>query len=230
MKRIFAILMAFLVLLAPAALAEAAGDADAAASGDWYASVEGVPVALSLDPGSGYTLALPAAFGAPKSGAWALDDGFVRLDDGSVLDLVNEALLIWTANDLIFTREPTAVYAPSDLVEDALPELYTGYWRCAFVDLGDAIVPADAVDETTDLYIENATVALGGPRFGDIFWNFDLEGSGLTADVDGQRVTLALQRDGCLRLTLEGEDPATLYLVCLGEGSIDSSSEVIQAF
>ena len=81
MKRIFAILLAFLVLLAPAALAEAAGDADAAASGDWYASVEGVPVALSLDPGSGYTLALPAAFGAPKSGAWALDDGFVaRLD------------------------------------------------------------------------------------------------------------------------------------------------------
>ena len=212
MKRIFAILLAFLVLLAPAALAEAAGDADAAAFGDWYASVEGVPVALSLDPGSGYTLALPAAFGAPKAGAWVLDDGFVRLNDGSVLNLVNESLLIWSENGLFFTREPAAVYAPADLLDDAILELYAGYWRCAWVDADGVALPADVLDESTDLYIENATVALGGPRFGDIFWTFDFSGGVLSADVNGQPVALALQQDGCLRLTLAGEDPATLYL------------------
>ena len=207
MKRIFAILLAFLILAAPAALAEA--EQPDSAAGDWYASVEGVPVTLSLNPDGGYALVLPAALGAPQAGTWVLDDGFVRLDDGSVLNLVNESLLIWSANGLIFTREPAAGYAPADLLPDAILELYAGYWRCAYVDLGDAVVPANAADERTDLYIENATVALGGPRFGDIFWNFDFDGGALTADVNGQSVALALQQDGLLRLTLPD---ATLYL------------------
>ena len=60
--------------------------------------------------------------------------------------------------------------------------------------------------------IENATVALGGPRFGDIFWTFAFEGGALAADVNGQSVALALQQDGFLRLTIAGDAPATLYL------------------
>ena len=212
MKKWLTFLLAFLLIAAPAALAEAAEQPDPAA-GDWFTSVEGVPVTLSLTPDGGYTLVLPAALGAPQAGTWVLDDGFVRLDDGSALNLVNEELLIWTANDLIFTREDPALYVPADLMPDAILELYAGYWRCAYIDIGDAIVPADVLDETTDLYIENATAALGGPRFGDIFWTFDFADGVLSADVNGQAVTLALQQDGCLRLTLSGEVPTTLYLL-----------------
>ena len=214
MNRIFAILLALLVLLSSAALAEAepVDPAPDPAAGDWFTSVEGVPVTLSLAPDGGYTLVLPTALGAPQAGTWVLDDGFVRLDDGSALNLVNEELLIWTANGLIFTREDPALYVPADLLPDAGLELYAGYWRCAFVDADGVALPAEALDEATDLYIENATVALGGPRFGDIFWTFAFEGGALAADVNGQSVALALQQDGFLRLTIVGDAPATLYL------------------
>ena len=61
MRKLFAYLLAFLVLLFSAALAEA--EPANPAAGDWYASIEGVPVTLSLAPDGGYTLALPAAIG-----------------------------------------------------------------------------------------------------------------------------------------------------------------------
>ena len=203
MKRIFAIFLAFLLLLSSAALAEAEPVNPAAvAEGAWYADLDGVPVTLTLSPDGSYTLALPAAIGESMTGEWTLDDGFVRLGDGSALNLVNESLLIWTEDGLFFSREPAAYYAPAEVLADAILELYAGYWKCAFVDAGDAIVPAAAMDETTDLYIENATVALGGPRFGDIFWTFDFADGVLSADVNGQSVSLALQQDGFLRLTM----------------------------
>ena len=210
MKKLFAFLLALLVLLAPAVLAEA--EPANPAAGDWFASVEGVPITFSLNPDGSYTLAMSAVLGQPQSGTWVLDDGFVRLDDGAALNLVNEELLIWTANGLIFTREDPALYVPADLMPDAILELYAGYWRCAYIDIGDAIVPADVMDEATDLYIENTTNALGGSRYGDIFWTFDFDSGALSADVNGQAVTLALQQDGFLRLTIAGDAPATLYL------------------
>ena len=214
MKKNLAILLVFLFLLAPAALAEADPVESAPdPAGDWYASVDGVPVTLSLGPDGGYSLVLPAVLGQPQAGTWVLDDGFVRLDDGSALNLVNEGLLVWSENGLFFTRDAPALYAPADLLADAPLELCAGYWRCAFVDLGDAVVPAEAVDENTDLYIEDVRVALGGPRFGDIFWTFEFTNGALTADVNGQPVALALQQDGCLRLTIEDAgEMKTLYL------------------
>ena len=206
MSRILAMLLALLLLLAPAM---AAAEPDNPAAGEWYSGLNGVPLTLSLNPDGGYALALPAVFGEPTTGTWALKDGFVRLSDGSVLNLVNESLLVWTENGLFFFREPTAAYTPADLMLDATLEDYAGYWACAWIDLGDAVVSADAVDETTDLYIENATVALGGPRFGDIFWTFDFADGVLSADVNGQPTALALQLDCFLRLTLS---ETTLYL------------------
>ena len=203
MNRIFAILLAFLVLLSSAALAEAEPvDPTLDPAGDWYSSVEDVPVTLSLDPDGGYSFALPAALGAPQTGTWTLDDGFVCMNDGSALNLVNESRLIWTNRGLFFTREAPALYAPADLMEGATLELYAGYWKCVYVDADGVALPAEALGETTDLYIDGATVALGGPRFGDIFWTFDFADGALTADVNGQRVNLALQQDGFLRLTL----------------------------
>ena len=212
MNRLIAILMALLLLLAPAALAEA--EQPNPAAGIWYAMLNGVPFTLTLNEDGSYVAAFPAAFGEPVSGAWALDDGYIRLDDGSLLDLVDETLLVWAKAGFVFTREPLETYAPADLMDAAALELYAGYWECVFVDLGDAVVPAGAVNESTDLYIDGESVALGGPRFGDIFWTFDFEGGALSADVNGQTVALALQQDDLLRLTLEDEgETHILYLM-----------------
>ena len=46
-------------------------------------------------------------------------------------------------------------------------------------------------------------------RGGDVFWTFDFNGGALSADVNGQSVSLALQQDGFMRLIL---DDATLFL------------------
>ena len=108
---------------------------------------------------------------------------------------------------------PAQTYLPAELLADAPLESYAGYWKCAFIDLGHSVVAAAVMDETTDLYIENATLALGGPRFGDIFWTFSFADGVLSADVNGQSVSLALQQDGYLRMILSDDAQETLYLM-----------------
>ena len=212
MKKLIAICLVFILLLAAASMAEAAPEPPAA--GDWYAELDGIPLHLSLNADGTYSLIFPDEPGESLAGTWAADDIFVSLENGGTLALVSEELLIWQENDLRFTREAPRAYVPADLLPDAVLEIYAGYWKCAFVDLGDAIVPAKAVDERTDLYIEDDLVALGGPRFGDIFRDFDFADGALSADVNGQLVTLALQQDAYLRLTIEREgETSILYLV-----------------
>ncbi|MBQ6373334.1 MAG: hypothetical protein IJJ45_02480 [Clostridia bacterium] len=207
MKKLIAIFLVFILLLIPAALADDVPGPPVA--GDWYAELDDIPLHLSLNADGTYSLVFPDEPGGSLEGTWATDDIFVRLEDGSILTLVSEDLLIWQGKGLRFTREAPRAYVPADLLPDAALGIYAGYWKCAFVDRGDATVPAKAVDDHTDLYIEDTLVALGGPRFGDIFRDFGFADGVLFADVNGQAVTLDLQQDAYLRLTV-GEE--TLYL------------------
>ena len=245
MKRMMSLLLMLSLILASVAAACAEPLKEDPAVGDWYSSLNGVPLRLTLNADGTWECALPAAFDDAAAGAWTMDDGFVRLDNGAALCFVNADVLSWAQSSLSFTREPCAGYHPAELLPGASPAMLAGYWKCAFLDVGGIAVPAEAVHENTDLYIESGAasdgsedilvtdgadgavsidispadidsalpVALGGPRFGDVFWIFDFEDGALSADVNGQTVTLALQQDGYLRLTLDGEVPATLYLL-----------------
>ena len=214
MKKLFVLVLVFMLLLAPAAPAEGAPEPHAA-EGDWYAELGGLPLRLSLNADGAYSLGFPEGLASSLAGAWTAEDVFVRLEDAGELTLVSEDLLLWPDQGLCFTREAPRAYSPAELLEGAVPELYEGYWRCAFVDLDGAAVPAEAADERTDLFIEADRAALGGPRFGDIFWGFGFADGTLSAEVNGRPVTLALQQDGLLRLTLDGN---TLYLVRAAAG------------
>lgn len=219
MKKLFVLFLVFMLLLAPAAPAEGGPEPPAnSAEGDWYADLNGIPLRLSLNADGTYALALPSVLGESPAGRWEMDDIFVRLDDGPALALVSADLLIWKENDLLFAREAPRLYVPADLLPDAVPGLFAGYWTCRYVDVDGFALPADALDERTDLYIEDARVALGGPRFGDVFWTFSFTDGVLSADLDGRAVALALQQDGLMRLTC-ADDGTTLYLAPADPGA-----------
>ena len=194
MKKYIALFLALaLVWTVGAALAETD------ASGAWYADLNGLSLTLSLNGDGSYTLVLPDGIGESASGAWVLEDGFVRLDNGSVLNVISDSLLLRMNDDLFFSREPVQYYVPADLLSDVPAELYAGYWKCAYVDLGSAVVPADTVDDRTDLYVEGSSAILGGPVFGDTQVKMDFVDGALSCEQDGVKVVLQIQQDSAGR-------------------------------
>jgi len=207
MNKAMALLLAAALLLALPSLAE-----KDAVAGSWYAQMGGVTAELTLNADGTYALNVPG--GDNAAGAWIFDDGYLYMDGATVPTMATwgDDALMMSDGSTTFTREKPWTYEPAEPVPEFPAEYFAGYWKCAFIDVDGQALPVAVTDEATDLYIEGTTVALGGPRFGDIFWTFDFEGGALSADVNGQIVTLVLQEDGLLRLTLAGDAPATLYL------------------
>jgi len=178
--------------------------------GDWFADQAGLMIALSLTE-DGYTLAVPGQ--APQAGQWEEQDGMILLDgdqEGGLLVLDNA--LRMDALGLLFTREQPLTYVPADLVADAPEGAFDGLWRAQFVAVGSGetagTMLAEAAEEDAFVYIEGTNVALGGRRFGNVIRVFTPDGGGLTLPEEG--VTLRLQQDGFLRMTLAD---ATIYLM-----------------
>ena len=178
--------------------------------GDWFADQAGLMITLSLGE-DGYTLAVPGQ--APQAGQWEEKDGMIVLDgdqEGALLIL--DDVLRMDALDLLFGREKPLTYVPADLIADAPEGAFDGLWRARFVAVGSGetagTMLAEAAEEDAFVYIEGTNVALGGRRFGNVIRVFTPDGGGLTLPEEG--VTLQLQQDGFLRLTLAD---ATIYLM-----------------
>ena len=178
--------------------------------GDWYADQAGLVIALSLAE-DGYTLTVPGT--DPQAGQWEEKDGMVVLDgdEGSALLILDDVLRM-DALGLLFTREQPLTYVPADLVADAPEGAFDGLWRAQFVAVGSGetagTMLAEAAEEDAFVYIEGANVALGGTRFGNVIRVFTPDAGALTLPEEG--VTLQLQQDGFLRMTLAD---AVIYLM-----------------
>ena len=209
MKKTFAIILAFLLIFAHAAPADETGNP---ALGDWYADLNGIPVSLSLNPDGTYVF---SALGEVSGGVWAPSDGFVVLDgDGeSPLNVVSDTFMVHRELGLFFTREPVRVYSPAIVVPASGADWFAGYWKSLYVETAGTTVLAEAIGDDTDLYIEGEAVALGGGRFGDIWWNFTFENGTLSAQLDGgETLPVSLQMDGMLRLEItSGGKSETLF-------------------
>ena len=208
MKKLLAILLSLALLLVPA-LALAEGEA-AALTGDWYGEANGLVLQLTLHEDGTYAAALVGSAQEAKSGAWALEDGFIYLDGALLpqISVLSDDVLKWTEMDVFLRREQPWVYAPAD--PSAAPnELFDGYWRAQYVGLDGAMLFAeDALGEVVALYIEGQNVALGGDFFGNAIVEMAYSDGALSLSLDGQPLTLQLQLDGFLRLTLPN---LTLY-------------------
>ena len=209
MKKILSIFLSLALLLVPA-LALGEGE-EAAPTGEWYGEANGLVLQLTLNTDGSYAAALVGSEQAAKTGAWALEDGFIYLD-GALLPQINvlgDDVLKWTEMDIFLRRELPLIYAPAEPLSDAPLDLFAGYWRGQYVGLDGAMLFAqDALGEVVALYIEGQNVALGGDFFGNAIVEMAYADGALSLDLDGQPLTLQLQLDGFLRLTL----PAlTLY-------------------
>ena len=208
MKKLLAIVLTLALLLVPA-LALAEGEA-AALTGDWYGEANGLVLQLTLHEDGTYAAALVGSAQEAKSGAWALEDGFIYLDGALLpqISVLSDDALKWTEMDVFLRREQPWVYAPADPFA-APNELFDGYWRAQYVGLDGAMLFAeDALGEVVALYIEGQNVALGGDFFGNAIVEMAYADGALSLDLDGQPLTLQLQLDGFLRLTLPN---LTLY-------------------
>lgn len=182
------------------------------ALGTWFADYAGLEMKLTLSEDGAYALLIP---GAPEqAGTWAEKDGQLLLDgdeENAVL-VLDEALRL-DALGLLFTREKPETYVPGDLLSDVKEGSFDGYWKAQFMAVGDGVILAQAMDEDAKLYIEGRKAALGGKRFGSVIRDFAFENGTLTLKEGDATVTLALQSDGFLRLTVDGNEPATVYLM-----------------
>jgi hypothetical protein len=199
-----------------------------AIQGEWYASFQGLIVKLTLDEGA-YTLEFPGT-GKGGSGAWEIKDGMLYLKGNEAPLLPLDSALIWSAVNLVFSREQPVTYTPAEVYADAQAETFNGFWRAHFTQVGGArdtskrpavrsvqaggsVILSSAVGDDTALYLENGKAALAGTLFGRQIAEFSLTDGALTAKVDGAKVTLQLQTDGLLRLTYEGGEAKVIYLL-----------------
>ncbi len=184
------------------------------ATGDWYAEMEnGLPMKLSLEKDGRYTFRLP---GESAEGLWTQEDDRILLDGETrfPLDLFSGEMMLLSEADVLFTREPYVPYVPEKPMEDTELAWFGGYWTGLYEEVDGTPVPASALENNTDLYIDGTVAALGGDYFGDIFWHFQFEHGGLHAQLDdGRNVTIAFQQDSLLRMTISGgEEEAVVFL------------------
>ena len=216
MKKLLAILLALSLLLVPA-LALGEGEApEAALTGEWYGELNGLVLKLTLNADGTYTALIVTQPDDVKAGTWAYEDGFIHLD-GSLLPDINvlsDDVLKWTAFDIFLRREAPETYAPAEPLPDAALELYAGCWKAQYVGVNGAILPSDAIGNDTVLYIEDSDLALTGGIFDETVLEATYADGGLSWSAEGLSITLALQQDGFLRLTLAA-DPETVTLYCL---------------
>ena len=187
--------------------------AEARVPGDWYALHQGAILCLSLSEDGAYTLSFPGADLEESRGTWTVESNQLFLDgrEDEPLLVLDESLL-WESAGMVFTREMPQTYVPAGEFYDLQPGDLDGLWRCRFLGLGGLTVTAETMSDDTLLYIEGENVALAGSFFGNVPLVFAYEKDAATASLgEGDAavtLSLRLQQDGFLRLTLETGDPA----------------------
>ena len=241
MKKAWILFLALFLLHAPAARAEElpepngddlyeekipAQPDEPAAAGDWYADLDGRPVHLRLNADGTYELSLP---GEASGGIWTQEDDVMILDGAEAypLNLIGDGLLASEESEMMFTREDPGIYVPEAPVPEAEPGWFAGYWKSAWADGGGMPVPAWTVGDNTDVFFDGTLAALGGRRFGDIWWNCTFENGQMSARMeDGRTVVFSFQRDGLLRMTAaEPEGETTLWLAPAWSAALDGEDD-----
>ena len=180
--------------------------------GEWYAKQYGMILTLQLSEDGIYQMRL--AEEAPFDGTWQLKEGFIIFDgdEAQFLNVLSDSLL-WEEASLLFTREMPETYVPAPVRSDVDLSFFSGYWKSAYVDMGGYTAEAEAMDDNTDIFIEDNHVALGGDFFDDAITDFVFADGALTFTDENLSITLQIQEDSLLRLSIDsGTESVILYL------------------
>ena len=216
MKRLSVIFLSILLICVSFALADESPVQSNNLTGTWYSDLSGIPVLLTLSEDGSYTSAAPGM--DPVTGIWEERDGSIFLDGSETPELtVQDDKLLWNDMAAFFTREEQMVYTPAEIYADFDPALFRGYWKALYVDVDGTACMASALNDTTDLYVEGNSMILGGPLFGDLPVKAESADGALTCTAEGITVTLRMQQDSFLRMTVDtGEETLTWYLEAAG--------------
>ena len=231
MKKMLALgLSLALLLLSTLSLAMAESPApEAALTGDWFGETQGMILQLTLKEDGSYTAAFPAREDSNVSGTWEFRDGFLYLDGNDVpaVNVLGEDVLKWIDFDTFLRREAPLLYTPAEPLADIPQEIYSGTWKALYVGVDGAMLMADMLGEPSGAYIEGSSVALTGPLTGEALLEATYEGGALRWTDGNTTITLQLQQDGFLRLTLTaGENTVTLYLMGMAmEAPVEEAGE-----
>ena len=208
-------LLVFLSMLT-IALFTVIAEENAPVSGIWYSTTSGIPVRLTLSEDGSYTSGAPGT--DPVTGTWEERDGDLFLDGSETPEFtVQDDRLLWNGMAAFLTREEQVVYTPAETFADFDPALFRGYWKALYVDVDGIACLASALNDTTDLYVEGNSMILGGPLFGDLPVKAESADGALTCTAEGITVTLRMQQDSFLRMTVDtGEETLTWYLEAAG--------------
>ncbi len=207
MKRSLACLLA-LVLICAALPAFGQEAADRSPAGEWYADMNGFIFTLSLREDGTYTL---SSGDAAVEGTWELAEGNVILDGEAetALQFGGEALT-GEEEDISFSREMPETYQPAPVNAEAQVGDFDGYWSSVYVGVGGMVLPSASIGDDSEANIQGVSVALGGWMFLGAQFDFEYENAALILRRDALTITLELQQDGLLRMTVD--TGLTVYL------------------
>ena len=168
MKKILSAMTALILILSvlcAGALAEAAD-----ITGEWYASLFGISVTMSLNEDGSYVLQMDMEDEEPSEGTWEFDGAALVMDKGSDTEMTltydPEAVSFCAEQDgieFLFTREMPVAFEAAPVRADAAIEEFAGAWTCTLIDAMGIQAPPEMMDMYAGVTIEGSSVTLAIP-------------------------------------------------------------------
>lgn len=168
MKKMLSLLLTAAMILAMLCCGAFAEAADV--TGEWYGSLFGIVMTLTVNEDGTYTIGMDDE--EPDEGTWKLDGESLIMDEGSEDETVfaydGESLYAEMEGiEFLFTREPVEVFVPAAARTDASLEEFAGDWSCTLVSMMGIQVPPEMAEIEIALSIEGETATLTLGLFGE---------------------------------------------------------------
>lgn len=161
MKKLLATLLALTMLVSAVVCGAVAETADI--TGEWYGSVFGLSMTMTLNEDGTYTLSMTGEEAEP--GTWSFDGTTLTLDEGSEGESAfaydGESLSAsMEGMDFVFTREPIATFEPAPARTDAALEEFSGSWNATTIGIMGMYLSPDVIGAGISLDIDGTTVVM----------------------------------------------------------------------
>ncbi len=161
MKKLLATLIALMMLVSAAVCGAVAETADII--GEWYGSIFGLSMTMTLHEDGTYTMSMAGE--EADSGTWSFDGTTLTTDEGTD----GEAAFAYDGEslsasmegmDFVFTREPIATFEPAPARTDAALEEFSGSWNATTIGIMGMYLSPDVIGAGISLDIDGTTVVM----------------------------------------------------------------------
>ena len=217
MKKILCCILAITMMLSALCAGALAEEADI--TGEWYASVFGIVMTMTLNADGNYSMQMSMEGEETTDGVWEFDGATLVMDKGTEIEVslsydaeANSLCMEQEGIEFVFTREMPEAFEAAPVRADASLEEFAGTWACTLVSVMGMQAAPEELGVNLGLSIDGASVDLTLESF-----------------MDSVEITLeGAFADGALTVTLptesEYEDDTVFTLQLLEDGSMSASS------